>query len=568
MARCQEGLSSYGTASSWYLLADNILGISEAYQVLKNPVERKKYDKTNPGEYTAPDINVDDLYQEEFSTNAFGDDSASESGGTDNEDGVKHKIKPSDAHKRIYNAATPFIQKVLSRPPKTDAEKQANREEVKALNKKITEQNKKDGLEDESQCQISYVIFESTALLAAPFVERLEKNPKDSKAQEWIDYHDSSLKMVNRQNGYPNVWTLEASIFSKDKSGKPSPQGKSTDEKKDSPAGGRRHQNFENRKTGTGTGSNENQAPGTDYQASEEPGMNLWKPGYTLYGEKIIAYIPRERTIRRMEKGVRQPAEKVTFGYQFIVKDEKAQTIALASGQEVGWRATEGYLSLPKEEIRDARYSEKRYSLDDIDRFERLIDFASNPFQTRSSDEPRHPPGYGLVEFKDGTEDVLSRAGLRSLLGVRDADWEIQECEKRHGRIPAWKIEPLGWREQRRMTIEAPTKRSQRQREIRNLEQSDSDTDTLFVDQKRHNRRAREEKGYASGPGPARYRGRDISRRPAKNERRAARSVASTASRSSQDEKMAELKNAIENLTLVMKRAMGNVAEAMDETAL
>ena len=63
--------------------------------------------------------------------------------------------------------------------------------------------------------------------------------------------------------------------------------------------------------------------------------------------------------------------------------------------------------------------------MDDIDRFERLIDFASNLFQTRSSDEPYHPPGYGLVEFKDRTEDVLSRAGLQSLLGVRDTDWEI-----------------------------------------------------------------------------------------------------------------------------------------------
>ena len=100
------------------------------------------------------------------------------------------------------------------------------------------------------------------------------------------------------------------------------------------------------------------------------------------------------------------------------------------------------------------------------------------------------------------------------------------------------------------------------------MEQSDSDTDTLFINQKRYNRRAREEKGYTSGSSPTRYRGRDISRYPTKNERRAARSIISTASRSSQDEKIAELKNTIENLTLVMKYTIGNIVGAIDETAL
>ena len=100
------------------------------------------------------------------------------------------------------------------------------------------------------------------------------------------------------------------------------------------------------------------------------------------------------------------------------------------------------------------------------------------------------------------------------------------------------------------------------------MEQSDSNTDTLFIDQKRYNKRAREEKGYTSRSGPTRYRGRDISRYPIKNKRRAARSIASTASRSSQDEKIVELKNMIENLTLVIKYTIENIVGAIDKTTL
>lgn len=148
-----------------------------------------------------------------------------------------------------------------------------------------------------------------------------------------------------------------------------------------------------------------------------------------------LVHSPRERTVRKMVKGVRQPDEKMTFGYQFIVKDEEEETIALRSGKEIGRKATEGYLGLPEEEILDARYSEKRYTLDDENSFEKLVDFASNLFKTRSSNEPRYPLGYGLVAFKDGSEDVLSRAGLRALLGETDADWEIQECDKKHNRL-------------------------------------------------------------------------------------------------------------------------------------
>lgn len=174
-----------------------------------------------------------------FNDNAFSGDSASEGDDTDNEGGgTKPKIKPNDAHKKIYIEATPFIQGLLSDPPKSDADKKADAEQAKAINKDIVEQNKKDGLADETQCQIAHVIFESTAILAALYVERLKKDPKDSQARDWIDHHDSSLKRVNRQNGYPEVWTLEASIFPKGKTGKASQTGQSANDKNGTPAAG------------------------------------------------------------------------------------------------------------------------------------------------------------------------------------------------------------------------------------------------------------------------------------------------------------------------------------------
>jgi hypothetical protein len=203
----------YSVLKFIFSFTDKESGISQAYQILKDPAERKKYDADNKGGYAAPPMDADDLYQEEFHENAFGDDSASEEDDTDDQSTQKSKIKPNDAHKKIYASATPFIQSVLANPPTTDADKKARAEQVQDIHNKVAEQNKKDGLEDGSQCQISYVIFESTAILASPYVARLKANSEDTQAKEWVKYHDSSLALVNRQNGYPKTWTLKDSIF-------------------------------------------------------------------------------------------------------------------------------------------------------------------------------------------------------------------------------------------------------------------------------------------------------------------------------------------------------------------
>lgn len=509
------------------------LGISNAYQVLKDPGRRAEYDKKNRGEYNMPDLEDPNIvFGEEFGENAFGDDSDSE-GEEEGEDGGENvKAKPNQAHMAIYNSATPFIQRVLAHPPMTKEEKDANIKEVKAINQQIKEQNVKDGLQgdDVFQLYIEYTIFESNAIQAKPHIDKLRNNPQDSKAEEWVTYYDSILDRAIRTHGYPTSWTLKESAL---------PKG--TDHTPKDPKNG---------KTGFAQGP-------TRPAASGQTVVN-WQPGLTLAGDMILGVLPRERSVRRMVNGVRGPTEKIVFGYQFITKreTENGPTIALESGEEVGNKATAGYFSLPKEKIVDLRYSEERYSQDNAESFDKLLDFASNPFQTRSSNTLRFPPGYGLASFKDGTEDVLSRTALRKMLGRTDADYEIQECEKRNGITPAWTIEPLGWREPRSMVLESGKRhnRQLRGRETRPMDmrkryglgqpqggsqhdQSDTDDEGLFV------------------PEPKKSGGRRGRRTPSRSSRKADRSVSRSSAQALEEvskvrNDMAELKAMLEKFML------------------
>jgi hypothetical protein len=420
------------------------LGVSNAYQVLKDSGRRAEYDKQNGGVYNVPDLEDPNVvFGEEFGENAFGDDSDSEDDEEEEDSGENVKVKPNQAHMAIYNSATPFIQRVLAHPPMTKEEKDVNLKEVKAINHQIKEQNVKDGLEGDNvfQLYIEYTIFESNGIQAKPHIDKLRNNPQDSNAKDWVKYYDSILERAIRTHGYPTSWTLKESAL---------PKGT-----------GRAPKNARNATTAPTSSA---QGP-TKSAASSQTIVN-WQPGLTLAGDMILGVLPRERNVRRMVDGVRGPTEKIVFGYQFITRreTENGPTIALESGEEVGNKATAGYFSLPKENILDLRYSEERYSQEDAELFDKLLDFASNPFQTRSSNSLRFPPGYGLASFKNGTEDVLSRTALRKMLGRTDADYEIQECEKRNGITPAWTVEPLGWREPRSMVVESGKRHNQRLR--------------------------------------------------------------------------------------------------------
>lgn len=476
-------------------------GISRAYQVLKDPLERAKYDRQKRSKYREPGVDERNLYNEEFHDNAYGDDSGSDPEDDGDEDSTNATRRPNSWHLKIYESATPFIHGILNHPPTTPEEKRARAEEAAAFNQRIKEQNQKDGLkgDDLTLFYIEYPIFESNSILLAPQVEKLRKNKDDQNAQKWVTFYNNALEDVAKTHGYPISWTPRGMAEAKNR------QWESGN------GGSKRGQREETGAAGAGAAGARSQNAGPDGNAAQSRAASgdskpiaKWKPGYTLHGEKIIAYIPKEKTVQRMVNGLPGPREKVVTGYQFIIKDEDEETIALVPGADIGEKAKSGYFKLPEDQRHDARYSEERYGPDDAELFDELVDFASNPFKTKSSDRLAFPPGYGLVRMVNGTEDILSRTALRNMLGKTDADWEIQECDKRHNRIPAWKISPIKWREKNSLEIEAPTKkyfqmRSQRRLDQGSSEDSDMESEGLFVPDKPARRGVTRGRGRANG---------------------------------------------------------------------
>ncbi|KAH6694376.1 hypothetical protein BKA61DRAFT_683691 [Leptodontidium sp. MPI-SDFR-AT-0119] len=410
--------------------------LSTAHDVLTDPSERRAYDKA-PERYLPPER----PFGEEFGPNAFdGEDSGSDLSDV-SDDEVSTTLKPNEAIKAIYRAATPLIQGILDDPPSA-REKPMLMEQVNSFNDQIKAQNKKDGLDDKNlgQFLIQYTIFESNALLARPHWEKLKKGP-DESALKKMDEIDKTLKNVITKNDYDSAWCYEALVEAlfKPNGGNSSSPGQQN--------------------TGHGGGFSTTRKPASPQKST----VVKWKgPGYTLTGEKIIAMIPKTRTGACMVDGVMRKGVTYINGYQFILKDESEGTIELVSGASIGDRAKQGYLNLPTEQIKDARYSSDRYTEEHRELFHSLIDFTAMPFKTRQSDRPHHPPGYGLVRFTDGTEDILTRTALRGMLGRIDADFEIQEVLKANNKVPAWMIEPETMIEPRQMVIEKPTARRRR----------------------------------------------------------------------------------------------------------
>ncbi|KAL5312994.1 hypothetical protein ACEPPN_019420 [Leptodophora sp. 'Broadleaf-Isolate-01'] len=430
--------------------------LSTAHDILKDPSERRSYDRAQE-RYSPPER----PFGEEFGPNAFdGDDSGSDLSDV-SRDEVSTTLKPNEAIKAIYRAATSLIQGILDDPPSA-REKPMLMEQVNSFNDQIKAQNKKDGLDDKNlgQFLIQYTIFESNALLARPHWEKLKKGLHDSSALEEVDKIDKTLKNVITKNDYDSAWCYEALLEAlfKPNGGSPPSRGQ------------------------------QNTGHGGDFSTTRKPASPQknaavkWKgPGYANTGEKIIAMIPKTKTGPCMVDGVMRKGVTYINGYQFILKDENEGTIELVPGASIGERAKQGYLNLPTEQIKDARYSSDRYTKEHRELFHSLIDFTAMPFKTRQSDRPHHPPGYGLVRFKDGTEDILTRTALRGMLGDVDADFEIQEVLKANNKVPAWMIEPETMIEPRQMVIEKPTARRRRLEARVKGELSETAHEQLFV---------------------------------------------------------------------------------------
>jgi curved DNA-binding protein CbpA len=77
-----------------------------AYQVLGDSSERARYDKNRKAYKLREELNLIDLWDEEFAKNASGTNSEPESDGDDNKE-EGEEIKPDSFRLRIYKEATP-----------------------------------------------------------------------------------------------------------------------------------------------------------------------------------------------------------------------------------------------------------------------------------------------------------------------------------------------------------------------------------------------------------------------------------------------------------------------------
>ncbi|KAH6670173.1 hypothetical protein B0J14DRAFT_672025 [Halenospora varia] len=448
--------------------------------------------------------------------------------------------EPTDFQKEIYRQATPLIQQMLKIGSNSDLVSKLEKLNKTIYDKNLAENPGADAVQlkygrIEHDTYTSYhelhesyqdVLSEDPNTFTGSEKEVKEKKMVWTLAKTSLPSLGGILDMYNKEKGYPLEWNWPRDSYPQ-LFGSPSREAGSS--------------------APTGPPS-ETQHPPED--TSTDPARKTpvkWKPGYTRTGEKIMAVIPNERTIYRMNKGIPGPPEKIVFGHQFIVKNEKENVIEMMSGEDVGQRATNGYLSLPEDQILDARYSERRYTRDDAGSFVTLIDWIANPHTMRTWGSSKHPRGYGLALKTNGSEDIVSRTGLRSWIGTTDADLEIQECEERKGKTPAYKIAPLGWREPKSKTIEAPTKkRLARQARVMNGYGPAADLEGLFVPQ-----------GRTVGQRDTYRRGRSVSKSSRHSNKNGERSVSRSSVYAGEIEEMknemAELKDMITALTLAVK---------------
>jgi hypothetical protein len=103
----------------------------------------------------------------------------------------------------------------------------------------------------------------------------------------------------------------------------------------------------------------------------------------------------------------------------------------LVSGEEVGRRVVDAYRDLPEEEQNNIRYSKKRYTYKDTNKFDELLGFAYKLFNTKTEgSRAYYPVGYILYSFTNSSQDLVSREYMRQVFGKKDIDNEIVDFYK------------------------------------------------------------------------------------------------------------------------------------------
>ncbi|KAK4934987.1 DnaJ subfamily C member 1 [Elasticomyces elasticus] len=437
--------------------------VSTAYEVLRSAESRREFD--NNRERFEPDqgLNAKNIFQnagfdEDFAENAWGAESGGDESDEDNEVNEYLESPPDDQIRQLYAKATPYVNAFLG-----NLADMSSKSQIEKVNRRIQKKNQRHGV-DAKNTAFS-ILVNSLGIISKDWQRVLRARDSGQDDVENVEKVKESLQTLKRRNHYPDEWNLPTSVDAE----KRTAQAKwalGTDgvdaAKSSSEGNGKRREEIfstskgESSSKGKGQEREDTLVMPNDESFFQGKGQEredtlfmpngessfqgkgkeredtLFMPngessyaslahkvvgGRTRDGDKILGYRPFFRTDRTGRTEV--------FGYQFLIeRPGRSNPLELLSGTELGNLATEAYLALPDSEKKDMRDSATKYQRTDITRFETLVGFATkgNASQTSSG---RKRPGYGLVKFKDGKQDILCRTALRNILGRTDADYEI-----------------------------------------------------------------------------------------------------------------------------------------------
>ena len=458
--------------------------ILTAYEVLKEPSERRKYNQELKGLKRRGKLDPPKNWDEDFALNASGADSNSDSSETDldnSEDEEKSsKLKqipmPSKIVLDLYDEATPWVEKLLSNPndPKS-------RNKIDRINTKIKKQDQLEGLhQDEHNININ--VLRAIGMEVNSATQAIEKNPENSKAKKSLRDQEDQLERTIRVHMYPQDWLNFLGGNTRNPNNKPQKISSLTpgSDESDTSEGGIESEDVE---------MGYDSEPSSRLKAGRSQNKRKWNPGQTRKGEDILAYKPFERTNRLTN-------EKCAIGHQFIIERKgQPNPVALVSGEEVGRQATDAYINLPEERKVDIRYTERNYTYKDAKEFDSIIGFACKPFKTKTEGSgANYPPGYAYYLMKDGTKRFVSRAAMRKIFGRKDADNDIEDFYEEINEARPWQIEPE-LTKPKRLTNGSKSKRRPKARKSIHSDyetEDESDSSNIFLSSKKHDQHGRE----------------------------------------------------------------------------
>jgi hypothetical protein len=115
-------------------------------------------------------------------------------------------FSPSSFHQAEYDAATPFLGRLMANPDDSDAINKLDE-----ANARMFEQDKKDGLSEEEcgKYAINVSLFRSVFKRATTLMLALKGNPADNEAREKFDLLNEELRQLNSKHHYPPAWTMD-----------------------------------------------------------------------------------------------------------------------------------------------------------------------------------------------------------------------------------------------------------------------------------------------------------------------------------------------------------------------